>query len=215
MIIEQARTWMIQVGYRRMMKLSVDSTLPCRILFYPSPRERVGRLGAEVRCTLAFADCGSNISLRQSDPLAQRSDEILPGSSTVSYLCNSASSALTSKPVISTQFAFILNLEQHWFTLRSFGDHAAQGQGHTHWFNLNSFLQRPEWVSKTYLGMMLQQAESEGSIPSRFVSTTADISPARPLRLLRLRRHPRGPYGPLPSTLFSRRSSLRNLRTEH
>ena len=84
----------------------------------------------------------------------------------MSYPCKSASSVLTPRPVISTQFAFILNLEQHWFTLRSFGDHITQGQGHTHWFNLNSFLQRPEWVSKTYLGMMLQQAESEGSIPT-------------------------------------------------
>ncbi|TFY72226.1 hypothetical protein EVG20_g798 [Dentipellis fragilis] len=64
-----------------------------------------------------------------------------------------------------TQLAFILNLNQHWFTLRRFGDASPQialDQGNGHWFNLNSFLDAPEWVSKTYLGMVLQQAESEG-----------------------------------------------------
>jgi Ataxin-3 len=34
--------------------------------------------------------------------------------------------------------------------------------GDGHWFNLNSFLSAPEWVGKLYLGMVLQQAESEG-----------------------------------------------------
>lgn len=36
------------------------------------------------------------------------------------------------------------------------------GQGDGHWSNLNSFLTAPEWVEKLYLGMVLQQAESEG-----------------------------------------------------
>ncbi|EPQ57220.1 Josephin-domain-containing protein [Gloeophyllum trabeum ATCC 11539] len=58
------------------------------------------------------------------------------------------------------QLGFILNLEQHWFTLRRFGQTASIGE--SHWFNLNSFLESPEWVSKTYLGMVLQQAETEG-----------------------------------------------------
>lgn len=61
---------------------------------------------------------------------------------------------------------FILNLELHWFTLRRFGPaepELSQDQGIGHWFNLNSFLKEPEWVSKTYLGIMLQQAETEGS----------------------------------------------------
>lgn len=64
-----------------------------------------------------------------------------------------------------TQLAFILNLEQHWFTLRRFGpalpniDH---DPGVGHWFNLNSFLLSPEWVGRLYLGMVLQQAEAEG-----------------------------------------------------
>jgi ataxin-3 len=58
----------------------------------------------------------------------------------------------------STQLAFVLNLEQHWFTLRRFGRPGGKG----FWFNLNSFLPSPEWVGNTYLGMVLQQAEREG-----------------------------------------------------
>ncbi|EUC66948.1 josephin-domain protein [Rhizoctonia solani AG-3 Rhs1AP] len=60
--------------------------------------------------------------------------------------------------VPDTQLAFILNLEQHWFTLRRFGHPGRKG----HWFNLNSFLESPEWVGNTYLAMVLQQAEKEG-----------------------------------------------------
>ncbi|KAG8932499.1 hypothetical protein FRC02_001022 [Tulasnella sp. 418] len=56
------------------------------------------------------------------------------------------------------QVAFILNLEQHWFTIRRFGS----PENNFHWFNLNSFLKEPELVSSTYLGMVLQQAEQEG-----------------------------------------------------
>ncbi|KAF8750957.1 Josephin protein [Rhizoctonia solani] len=48
--------------------------------------------------------------------------------------------------------------EQHWFTIRRFGHPRRKG----HWFNLNSFLESPEWVGNTYLGMVLQQAEREG-----------------------------------------------------
>lgn len=69
-----------------------------------------------------------------------------------------------SKP--HTQLGFILNLELHWFTLRRFGPAVTDptiDPGVGHWFNLNSFLSEPEWVSKTYLGMVLQQAETEGS----------------------------------------------------
>ncbi|KAF8694405.1 Josephin protein, partial [Rhizoctonia solani] len=60
--------------------------------------------------------------------------------------------------VPDTQLAFVLNLEQHWFTIRRFGHPRRKG----HWFNLNSFLESPEWVGNTYLGMVLQQAEREG-----------------------------------------------------
>ncbi|KAJ1304888.1 hypothetical protein OPQ81_006022 [Rhizoctonia solani] len=57
-----------------------------------------------------------------------------------------------------TQLAFFLNRQQHWFTLRRFGHPQRKG----HWFNLNSFLDSPEWVGNTYLGTVLQQAEKEG-----------------------------------------------------
>ncbi|TFK44721.1 Josephin-domain-containing protein [Crucibulum laeve] len=83
-----------------------------------------------------------------------------------------------------TQLAFILNLEQHWFTLRRFGSAVADinnDPGDGHWFNLNSFLAEPEWVSKTYLGMVLQQAEAEGY--SVFAIT--QIDPQAPLALPR------------------------------
>ncbi|KAF9520269.1 hypothetical protein BS47DRAFT_1387314 [Hydnum rufescens UP504] len=57
-----------------------------------------------------------------------------------------------------TQEAFILNLDQHWFTIRRFGS----PDGHKHWFNLNSFLESPEHVRRTYLSMMLDESEIEG-----------------------------------------------------
>ena len=63
------------------------------------------------------------------------------------------------------QLGFILNLEQHWFTLRRFGNAASDielEEGNGHWFNLNSFNTGPEWVGRLYLGMVLQQAETEG-----------------------------------------------------
>ncbi|KAF8514147.1 Josephin-domain-containing protein [Gautieria morchelliformis] len=59
-----------------------------------------------------------------------------------------------------SQMAFILNHQQHWFTLRRFGSLESAESGH--WFNLNSFLREPEWVGKLYLGMVLSQAEDEG-----------------------------------------------------
>lgn len=72
--------------------------------------------------------------------------------------------------------AFILNLNQHWFALRRFGPaepNLDDDLGDGHWFNLNSFLPAPEWVGKLYLGMVLQQAETEGMVncPHRLAST--------------------------------------------
>ena len=64
-----------------------------------------------------------------------------------------------------TQLAFVLNFEEHWFTLRRFGaaePDLSKDPGVGHWFNLNSCIPEPEWVSRTYLGMVLQQAETEG-----------------------------------------------------
>ncbi|KZT10685.1 Josephin-domain-containing protein [Laetiporus sulphureus 93-53] len=60
------------------------------------------------------------------------------------------------------QLAFILNLQQHWYTLRRFGIDPPDPDHVGHWFNLNSFLQQPEWISKLYLDMVLQQAETDG-----------------------------------------------------
>ncbi|EKM54237.1 uncharacterized protein PHACADRAFT_257943 [Phanerochaete carnosa HHB-10118-sp] len=83
-----------------------------------------------------------------------------------------------------TQLAFILNQHQHWYALRRFGPastDAARDPGEGHWFNLNSSLERPEWVGKLYLGMFLQQAETEGY--SVFVVIQRD--PEGPLALPR------------------------------
>jgi ataxin-3 len=70
---------------------------------------------------------------------------------------------IPSTSIINTphrdQRAFILNCDEHWFTLRRFGD-----SGVGPWFNLDSSLGRPEWVSETYLGIWLQQAEADGNI---------------------------------------------------
>ncbi|KAG8734282.1 hypothetical protein FRC10_011802 [Ceratobasidium sp. 414] len=85
----------------------------------------------------------------------------------VDFFCSSMSTYSSSS---STQLAFVLNLEQHWFTLRRFGHRHGKG----FWFNLNSFLPSPEWVGSTYLGMVLQQAEQEGY--SVFVVRPTDAS---------------------------------------
>ncbi|KAH0827881.1 Josephin-domain-containing protein [Lanmaoa asiatica] len=74
-----------------------------------------------------------------------------------------------------TQLAFVLNQNQHWYTLRRFGNSEENG----HWFNLDSAKSSPQWVSKTYLGMFLQQAEQDGY--SIFVVVPIDPSTARPL----------------------------------
>lgn len=39
---------------------------------------------------------------------------------------------------------------------------ASRDTGDGHWFNLNSNYDRPKWVSRTYLGMFLEQSEQEG-----------------------------------------------------
>nr|KAJ3422674.1 Ataxin-3 [Polyrhizophydium stewartii] len=54
------------------------------------------------------------------------------------------------------QQAFICNLDQHWFTLRRFGASPER------WYNLNSLLPEPKYVSETFLGMLISQLESEG-----------------------------------------------------
>ncbi|KAI6157824.1 Josephin-domain-containing protein [Pisolithus tinctorius] len=66
------------------------------------------------------------------------------------------------------QLAFILNHNQHWYTLRPFGLTPESG----HWFNLDSSEPEPRWIGKTYLDMFLQQAEQDGY--SVFVVTPTD-----------------------------------------
>ncbi|KAG1890258.1 Josephin-domain-containing protein [Suillus subluteus] len=75
------------------------------------------------------------------------------------------------------QTAFVLNQNQHWYTLRRFGDLSVPGDGH--WFNLDSNKRRPQWISKLYLGMFLQQAESDGYS----VFTVTQIDPDSPSQL--------------------------------
>ncbi|KAG0333357.1 Ataxin-3 [Podila humilis] len=54
------------------------------------------------------------------------------------------------------EFAFICNLDQHWYTLRRFGPSTHR------WYDLNSMLRHPQYMSATYLGMTLSQLEAEG-----------------------------------------------------
>lgn len=75
------------------------------------------------------------------------------------------------------QTAFVLNQNQHWYTLRRFGDLSVPGDGH--WFNLDSNKHQPQWISKLYLGMFLQQAESDGYS----VFTVTQIDPDAPSQL--------------------------------
>jgi ataxin-3 len=49
--------------------------------------------------------------------------------------------------------AFICNHAAHWFALRRFG---------SHWFNLNSLNDHPEYVSPMYLNLFLGQLRQEG-----------------------------------------------------
>jgi len=63
------------------------------------------------------------------------------------------------------RLGFVLNQNQHWYTLRRFGSPATDptnDTGNSHWFNLNSFESTPQWVGKLYLSMFIQQAENDG-----------------------------------------------------
>ncbi|KAJ3191765.1 Ataxin-3 [Irineochytrium annulatum] len=52
--------------------------------------------------------------------------------------------------------AFILNLSEHWFTIRRFGGSRQR------FMNLNSLLGAPEPVTETYLSVLLNALEGEG-----------------------------------------------------
>lgn len=84
---------------------------------------------------------------------------------------------LTKVSSLSNQTAFVLNHNQHWYTLRRFGNRSSLGDGH--WFNLDSMKHQPQWISKLYLGMFLQQAESDGYS----VFTVTQIDPEAPSQI--------------------------------
>ncbi|KAF4599864.1 hypothetical protein EYR40_006968 [Pleurotus pulmonarius] len=85
-----------------------------------------------------------------------------------------------------TQLGFILNLQQHWFTLRRFGPAEAKidlDTGEGHWFNLNSFLPAPDrrYFPKSIYDRLSLTIALQGY--SVFVVTQAD--PSGPLALAR------------------------------
>ena len=174
----EVRIWMIRVCAPRLsVTLEIHVT---RFLLDTGPTESPGSLeslvGPLLGCSPSAADGTSTWRLhQQTRKLAERRDERVYESSPVRFATFATRSRRSSTNRIflcSTQLAFILNLGEHWFTLRRFGaapkgvDDLSPGQGH--WFNLNSFLQKPEWVGKLYLSMVLQQSEEEGTGISRF-----------------------------------------------
>lgn len=106
------------------------------------------------------------------------------------------------------QRAFILNCNQHWFTLRRFGNSEGSGP----WFNLDSSLDRPNWISETYLGLWLQQAEEDGYSTFVVVPTNPDnplpqtdadvIAASLPSRASSEAQHSSTPYSPHSSARF-------------
>ncbi|CAG8472457.1 17532_t:CDS:2 [Acaulospora colombiana] len=63
-----------------------------------------------------------------------------------------------SRDLPENEIAYICNLAEHWFTLRRFGGNASR------WYNLDSLLSGPKFISQTYLGMLLSQLENEGKM---------------------------------------------------
>lgn len=72
----------------------------------------------------------------------------------------------------TTVQAFILNMESHWFCVRRF---------HTHWFDLNSLLNKPRYMSSLYLTEYLRQMKEDGYsifiVSGVFPDCAADHSP--------------------------------------
>ncbi|CAG8538638.1 17019_t:CDS:10 [Dentiscutata erythropus] len=65
-----------------------------------------------------------------------------------------------SKKAPEDEEAYICNLREHWFTLRKFGGIKSR------WYNLDSLFNGPEWISQIYLGMLLKQLETDGTLPT-------------------------------------------------
>ncbi|KAI8810632.1 Josephin-domain-containing protein [Cladochytrium replicatum] len=67
-----------------------------------------------------------------------------------------AAEVVRDQPASGEADAFICNLLEHWFTLRRFG-HSPQ-----RWYNMNSLYSTPEYVSETFLSVLLAQLQNEG-----------------------------------------------------
>ncbi|KAF9435511.1 hypothetical protein BGZ76_006139 [Entomortierella beljakovae] len=61
-----------------------------------------------------------------------------------------------AKSMPEREAAFICNLDEHWYTLRRFGDSTQR------WYDLNSLYPEPRYMTATFLGVTLSQLEAEG-----------------------------------------------------
>lgn len=62
--------------------------------------------------------------------------------------------ALLAQSDPTTQLAYICNFKEHWYSIRKFAG--------TYWFNLNSLFKKPQYVSDTYLSVLLAQLVTDG-----------------------------------------------------
>ncbi len=62
--------------------------------------------------------------------------------------------ALAAQKDPITQQAYICNFKEHWYTIRKFAG--------IYWFNLNSLFKKPQYVSDTYLSVLLAQLVTDG-----------------------------------------------------
>lgn len=80
--------------------------------------------------------------------------------------------ALRARNDPTTVQAFIFNMESHWFCVRRF---------HNHWFDLNSLLNKPRYMSSLYLTEYLRQMKDDGYsifiVSGIFPDCIADSSP--------------------------------------
>lgn len=74
--------------------------------------------------------------------------------------------------------AYIFNMESHWFCIRRFN---SQHTTESLFFNLNSLLSKPEYMSSLYLTEYLKQMQNEGYsifvIKGEFPECPADLNP--------------------------------------
>ena len=95
--------------------------------------------------------------------------------------------AVEAKQNPQLEKAYVLNLNEHWYALRKFGD------SDDRWYDLNSMNNNPKHISKTYLGMLLDQMETEGysifvakgEIPETEADQIAKMIPVPPAEALK------------------------------